>query len=209
VSRNLGGSNKKAAEIIRLFRSGTTKDIVRATEMTVKEYDRRIKGFLQATFPHVRHQDAEDIAQRTIQALLRKVAKRELNDEGSFVSLLFTTAECFAISLWRANTRHKVDGTIDVADVARARYDAPHKLHELQHALREAIEKKLTSRQREVFDAHLKFVAKDGREPTWEELAEIVEGGPVTEKQIDAIKRRYYRAIVKLKSHLKISKLSP
>jgi DNA-directed RNA polymerase specialized sigma24 family protein len=209
VSRDPGGPNKTDAKIIRLLRRGTEEDIARATELTVKQYDTRIKRFLLATFPHVQHQDAEDIAQQTIQALLRKAAKGELNDEGSFVSLLFTIAECFAISLWRANTRHKVDGTIDVADVARARYDAPHKLDELQRALRKAIEKKLSLREREVLDAHLNFVAEDGHEPSWEELAAIIEGGPVTEQQIDAIKHTYYRAIVKLESCFKIPKLRP
>ena len=90
-------------------------------------------------------------------------------------------------------SRSLVDGAVDVADVAMARYHDPHRLDELLHAIRDGIqEKTISSWERRVFETRMTFVRTNGRKPSMEVLTALVKGRPGTEKEIDAVKHTYY-----------------
>jgi len=201
VAHDLDGS-KKDADIVHLFLSKKKEDVDLATEMACERYKNRLCGYLEAAYPGLKYHDTEDIFQQTIKALLRKIEMGKFTAEGSFGGLLFKIGDCFAISSVRWISRRPIDGAVDVADVAMARYHEPHKLRELRRAIRQVAQEQLTLWERRVFETRMEFVRQKGRTPSMKKLTELVKGRPGSTAEVEAVKQTYYRALAKLEAHL-------
>lgn len=198
---NNADTNNNDAEIIRLAQSDDEENYHLALELLDQEYGKEVQKRAAQKLPDHFQREAEDIRQEVAVAVLLKIKKGELAENGSLYALLLKIAKRKVADIVRKAARRKENSSVDVAAIAQAHYDNPEAIAELKEVISTAY-KNLSVRELHVFETRMEFVRQEKRRPRFKKLAELVVGHAPTDNEIDAVKHMYYRAVKKVKEHL-------